>query len=183
VSPPSDADSARSADDEALLEAIQSELRALASASLRRERRGPTLQTTALVNEAWLRLAAREPAACGRDAYLALAARAIRRILVDHARRRNALKRGAGQRPEELDADAAIAAASAAVDHVALHEALEKLGAQDERQARVVELRFYGGLDVEEAARVLGVSPRTVAGDWAMARAFLHAELDPDGPP
>ena len=163
-----------------LLEAIQAELRALASAVLRNERRGPTLQTTALVNEVWLRLSGRgRVGATSREAYLALAARAIRRILVDRARARGAVKRGGGRARVELDEDALAVEERGGVDPLALDEALEKLARLDARQARIVELRFFAGLEVEEVARVLGVSPRTVAGDWAMAKAFLHAELDP----
>jgi len=163
-----------------LLEAIQAELRALASAVLRNERRGPTLQTTALVNEVWLRLSGRgRVGATSREAYLALAARAIRRILVDRARARGAVKRGGGRARVELDEDALAVEERGGVDPLALDEALEKLARLDVRQARIVELRFFAGLEVEEVARVLGVSPRTVAGDWAMAKAFLHAELDP----
>jgi RNA polymerase sigma-70 factor (ECF subfamily) len=173
--PPAGAD--RSAETE-LLETIQRELRALASSLLRGERRGPTLQTTALVNEAWLRLqGSGSLGAASRETYLALAARAIRRILVDRARRRDALKRGGGRAPVELEEDAL--AAEEQVDHLALDEALEKLARLDARQARIVELRFFAGLEVEEVASVLGISPRSVAGDWAMAKAFLHAELEP----
>jgi RNA polymerase sigma factor (TIGR02999 family) len=175
--PPAGSDPSAEAE---LLEAIQSELRALASSLLRGERRGPTLQTTALVNEAWLRLSGQGGlGSASREAYLALAARAIRRILVDRARRRSALKRGGGNARVDLEEDAL--AGEERVDHLALDEALVKLARLDERQARIVELRFFAGLEVDEVARVLGVSARTVAGDWAMAKAFLHAELEPGG--
>lgn len=166
-----------------MLEEIQAELRALASSFLRGERRGPTLQTTALVDEAWLRLSGRgRIGATSREVYLALAARAIRRILVDRARSRGARKRGGGGLRVELEEDALSTEEGGIVDQLALDEALEKLAELDERQARVVELRFFAGLEMDEVARVLGVSPRTAANDWAMAKAFLHAELEPGEP-
>lgn len=168
--------------DARLMETVMAELRALAAAFLREERRGPTLQTTALVNEAWLRLSGRgDLGGAGRDAYLSLAAQAIRRILVDHARRRDANKRGGGHRRVELDQDLVLQDSPEEVDHAALDEALSKLARLHERQARIVELRFFAGLEVVDVARILAVSPRTVASDWAMAKAFLHAELSEPG--
>jgi RNA polymerase sigma-70 factor (ECF subfamily) len=160
-----------------LMEAVYGELRALASAHLARERAGHTLQTTALAHEAWLRLVGREALGAGdRDRYLALAAQAIRRILIDHARRKRAAKRDA--RRVELDLETAPAiGGEPGPDLLALDEALRRLEELHERQARLVELRFFAGLSMDEAARALGVSPRTAALDWSMARAWLHAEL------
>ena len=163
--------------DAAVVERVYEELRGLASAYLRNERRGHTLQTTALANEAWMRLAQRGAVAFGdREQFMPLAAQSIRRILVDHARKRAADKRGGGRERITLAEDSA-ANAENAVDVLALDEALGKLAQLDARQARIVELRFFAGLEVDEVARTLGISPRTVAGDWVMAKAFLHAQL------
>lgn len=167
---------ADSGGDDALLVRIYDELRGLASAQLRRERRGHTLQTTALAHEAWIKLEKSGELATTRERFLGLAARAIRRILVDHARRRAADKRGAAAERVALE-DKTAPGVESQVDVLALDEALERLAALDARQARIVELRYFAGLEVDEVARVLAVSPRTVAGDWAMAKAFLHAEL------
>jgi RNA polymerase sigma factor (TIGR02999 family) len=163
--------------DSALVERVYDELRALSSAYLKNERRGHTLQTTALANEAWIRLARGGALGAGdREKFMALAAQSIRRILVDHARKRGADKRGGGRERISLAEDSAVDP-TGDVDLLALDEALSKLAALDERQARIVELRFFAGLEVDEVARTLGVSPRTVAGDWVMAKAFLHAQL------
>jgi RNA polymerase sigma factor (TIGR02999 family) len=163
--------------DRNVVERVYAELRALASVYLRNERRGHTLQTTALANEAWMKLAQRGDLSLGdREHFLALAAQAIRRILVDHARKRAADKRGGGCERISLAEDSAVDA-SGGVDLLALDEALSKLATLDQRQARVVELRFFAGLEVDEVALALGVSPRTVAGDWVMAKSFLHAQL------
>lgn len=163
----------------ALGEATYAELRALAAAHLRRERRGHTLQPTALAHEAWLRLRPRLES--GPPGGLqAAASRAIREILVDHARRRGAAKRGGAWRRVTFD-PSLCGLAGRELDLLALDEALEELAALDARQARVVELRFFGGLESAAIARVLGVSTRTVEGDWAMARAFLRRTLENDG--
>ena len=156
---------------------IYDELRSIARTHLRRSSRQPVLQTTALVHEVYLRLKEdTRIAAVDRSHYLAIAARTLRRVLVDHVRASNMAKRGAP--PEELRLDAELLDSGApSVDLVSLDEALQRLAERNERRARVVELRFFGGLSVEETATVLGVSPRTVKDDWALARAFLHREL------
>lgn len=162
---------------EELTARVYDELRALAAAHLKRERPGHTLQATALAHEAFLRLQGQQRfRSFGRDQFLALAARMIRRILVDHARKRDRLKRGGGKQAVTLD-DALAMTNDAAVDLLDLHAALQKLSTLDERQADVVELRFFGGLNVEEVARVVGVSPRTVDNEWRAARAWLRREL------
>lgn len=160
-----------------LFSAVYDELRRVAASALRRERAGHTLQPTALVHEAYVRLAA-EPGERWRDRthFLATAALAMRRILVDHARRRNALKRRHDERQVPLDTLAA-AADTPDVDILALDRALLDLAALDPRQARVVELRFFGGLSVEETAEVVGASIRTVKRDWQAARAWLRRAM------
>jgi len=170
-----------------LLPRVYDELRALADAYMRRERAGHTLQPTALVHEAFLRLLRLPPGSVqNRVHFFALAAQAMRRILADHARRHRAAKRGGSAVPVPLELvegepDAAALARSApAGPEVAaddLDAALENLAKLDPRQARVVELRFFGGLSIEETAEVLGVSPATVKRDWLVARAWLHREL------
>jgi RNA polymerase sigma factor (TIGR02999 family) len=168
-----------------LLPRVYDELRALADSYMRRERVGHTLQPTALVHEAFLRLLRLPPGSVqNRVHFFALAAQAMRRILADHARRHRAAKRGgnAVRVPLELvegGASAAMAGGEPA-DEVAaddLDAALEDLAKLDARQSRVVELRFFGGLSIEETAEVLGVSPATVKRDWLVARAWLHREL------
>ncbi len=159
---------------------VQTELRALAARILRRERAGHTLQPTALVNEAYLRLVDAEAvSAAGRTQFLGIAGRAIRQILVDHARGRGADKRG-GDRERVTLVDEPAATARGEVDLLALEEALQRLAKLNERRARVVELRVFGGLSVDEAAVILGVSPRTVDVDWRIARAWLRSQLEPE---
>lgn len=156
------------------------ELRVLAANQLRRERVGHTLQPTALVNEAFLRLAQQHDARPeSRSHVLALAALAMRRVLVDHALRRRSEKRGGGRTPAGMEAAELVAAPEAldAVDVLALDEALERLGALDARKAKVVELRWFAGLSVEEVAEATGASPATVKRDWDFARAWLLREL------
>jgi RNA polymerase sigma factor (TIGR02999 family) len=144
----------------------------------RRGQHGVTLQTTALVNEAYLRLiGARNVQWESRAHFFAIAARLMRRILVDYARSRNYVKRGGAAQRVSLE-DAAVFSAERAPDLVALDDALEALAKIDERKGRVVELRFFGGLSVEETARVLGVSPETVLRDWRLAKSWLLHELD-----
>lgn len=162
-----------------LLPVVYGELHRLAASYLRRERTGHTLQPTALVNEAWLKLAGQGSPWQNRAHFLGVAAQAMRRILVDHARRKSAQKRG-GDGVRVTLADVA-AKESNEVDLVRLDVALEKLAALDERQARMVTMRFFAGLTVEEAAEALGVSEKTIKRDWAAARAWLHRELT--GPP
>jgi RNA polymerase sigma factor (TIGR02999 family) len=159
---------------------VYGELRKIAAAYLRKERPGQTLQPTALVNEAYLRLAADRKAPWkDRTHFLAIAALSMRQILVERARSRNAAKRGAGAEKVTLD-DARLAVNDAArgIDVLALDRALEKLEALDAHQAKVVELRYFGGLTVEEAAEALEISPATVKRHWTLARAWLRRELE-----
>lgn len=142
-----------------------------------------TLDTTALVHEAYLKLAgADRPEWADRQHFFRVAARAMRHIVIDRARSRLTAKRGGGQAPLDLDR-IEIGADSAADQIVALDEALSRLAQQDPRLASVVELRFFGGLSVEETARSLDVSERTVKRDWRLARAFLHGMLSEEGAP
>ncbi|MFN8581327.1 MAG: sigma-70 family RNA polymerase sigma factor [Gemmatimonadaceae bacterium] len=162
---------------ERLIRVVYQELHDLAVAYMRREKGDHTLQPTALVNEAYLRLiGSNQPEWKDRAHFFGIAARAMRRVLVDHARRKNAGKREAGERVT-LD-DQVGASGGRSLDLIALDDAMRKLAALEERQAQIVELRFFGGLDVEQTAEVLGVSPATVKRDWAFARAFLQRELD-----
>ena len=160
-----------------LLPMVYDELRALAGSYLHAERPGHTLQPTALVHEAYLRLVDETSVDWnGRTHFFALAARAMRRILVDEARKRHSVKRGGDLKRITFSAEGTPAEAQL-VDVLALEEALTRLGALDERANRVVELRFFAGLRVEETAHVLGVSARTVEADWRMARAWLSRQL------
>ena len=162
-----------------LLAAVYAELRTLAHAALRRERDGHTLAATELVHEAYLRLVDHAPVAYqNRSHFYAVAAQAMRRTLVDWARARLAAKRGGGARPAPLDGlEEVLPAAAAPEEILALDEALTRLEALSERQAHVVECRYFTGLTIEETADALGVSPTTVKADWALARAWLHREL------
>jgi RNA polymerase sigma factor (TIGR02999 family) len=160
-----------------LLPLVYDQLRALAGRYMKQERPGHTLQPTALVHEAYLRLIDGERIDLnGKTHFFALAASQMRRILADHARARNAVKRGGGARRVTLH-DAAAFRDDGVVDMLVLDEALDRLGRESPRQARIVELRYFGGLSVEEAARILGVSASTVKGDWRVARAWLAREL------
>ena len=164
-----------------LLPLIHDELRRLARRQLRGEGVGHTLGTTALVHEAYLRLA--DQTRCGfrdRAHFLAVAATAMRRVLVDHARRHHAAKRGGGARRVPLEHVDALPAAERDELLVALDDALARLAGLDARQARVVECRFLGGLTEEETAAALGVGLRTVKRDWAKARSWLYQELHPE---
>lgn len=156
---------------------VYQELRQQAARYLRRERPGHTMQTTALINEAYLRLIdAKEVRWQGRAHFFAIAANLMRRILVDHARQRNAVKRGGS--PVHVTLDRIVATANQSkVDVLAIDEALTKLAAVDRQQAQIVELRFFSGLSVEETAAALGISPRTVKRDWSVARAWLRREI------
>jgi RNA polymerase sigma-70 factor (ECF subfamily) len=159
-----------------LMPIVHDELRRLAHHYMRRERAGHSLQTTALVNEAYLRLVDYKRMHWqNRAHFVAAAAQAMRRILVDHARRRNA-KRGANAEHVSLDAEAVLCA-DRSDDFGALDDALNALAARAPRKAKVVELRFFGGLSVEEAAEVLCVSPITVMREWKSAKAWLYREL------
>jgi len=156
---------------------VYDELRQQAARYLRREHRRHTMQTTALINEAYLRLIdTKEIQWQGRAHFFAIAANLMRRILVDHARQRDAAKRGRSQIHLTLDRIAAPAKESE-VDVLAIDEALTRLAAVDSQQARIVELRFFSGLSVEETAAALGISPRTVKRDWSVARAWLRREI------
>ena len=155
---------------------VYDELRRLARAYLRRERRDHSLQTTALVNEAYLRLVGHTRMEWqNRAHFFAVSAQVMRRILVDHARRRN-IKRGHGLRRVSLE-EATIIGGERPTDLAALDDALTLLAERDPRKAQVVEMRFFGGLSVEESAEVLGVSPVTVMRDWRTAKAWLYREL------
>jgi RNA polymerase sigma factor (TIGR02999 family) len=160
-----------------LLPLVYDELRRLARQHMRRESAGHTLQTTALVNEAYLRLVDQRSAQWqNRAQFFGVAAQLMRRILVDHARGRHRMKRAGDVHKVSLD-EAAMVSQEAATDLLALHEALERLEAINERMGRIVELRFFGGLSIEEAAEVLQVSPGTVMKDWTFAKAFLHEAI------
>ena len=160
----------------AFVPAIYDELRRLARHYMRNERSGHTLQTTALVNEAYLRLSDAEHVAIrDRSHFFAMAATMMRRILVDHARSRAADKRGGGVTYIALDER--IAERRPALDLLVLDDALTRLAALDPQQARIVELRFFSGLTVEETADALSVSPATVKRDWAIAKAWLYDAL------
>ena len=165
---------------EQLLPTVYDELRRLASHHLRRERADHTLQTTALVHEAYERLADRSRVGWqGRAHFLAAAAQAMRRILIDHARERGAVKRGGGRQRVTLDGlgDDPAGGALDLEDLIALDRALRKLRALHEREARVLECRYFAGMTTREIATLLGVSERTVRGDWSHARAWLKREL------
>lgn len=154
---------------------VYAELKALAARAMRSERECHTLQTTALVNEAWMRVVeqhAMDPA--NRAQYLCIAAQMMRRVLVDHARRRMASKRPTSN--ERIDIDE-IDLPEPAVDFIDLDSALERLAGVSARQAQVVDLKFFAGLELEEIADVLGVARPTVIRDWRMARAWLSREL------
>lgn len=161
-----------------LWSAVDDEIRGLAEALMRRERPHHTLQATALVNEAYLRIVRREDLAhLSRSEFLQAAAQAMRRVLVDHARAKGAGKRGGNLR--RIAFDSAIHLGQPDLDLAELDEALERLASLDARQAKVVELRFFGGLTMEEVAESLGVSKRTAESDWTFARAWLRRELEP----
>jgi RNA polymerase sigma factor (TIGR02999 family) len=162
---------------------VYDELRALAAHMFERQPANHTLQPTALVHDAFIRLVGQPAGAFkSRAHFMAVAAKAMRQILTDHARRRNAQKRGGDWSQITID-DSALArdGHNASIDVLALDETLQALAKLDERKARVVELRFFGGLTSEETAEALGVSRATVADDWTVARAWLRSELEPDG--
>lgn len=164
---------------ELLIPLVYAELYDLASHFMRSERAQHTLQPTALVHDAYLRLVdQRNSTWQGRAHFYGVAAQAMRRILVDHARRKRATKREGGQRVTLADDVSVETAAERSIDLIALDDALEKLAAIDGRYAKVVELRFFAGLEVEEVAEALQVSPATVKRDWTFAKAFLQRELD-----
>jgi RNA polymerase sigma factor (TIGR02999 family) len=166
---------------ESLMPLVYAELRRLAAHYLRGERPGQTLQPTALVHEAYFKLLKDRPERWqNRAHFCAIAAHAMRQILIERARARDALKRGGGQPRVTFDEGLNAAAPENAIDMVALDAALDRLAALDAGQARIVELRFFGGLSIEETAEAMGISPATVKRHWAVARAWLAKELDSD---
>lgn len=161
-----------------LMPLVYTELRQVAAAYLRRERPDHTLQTTALVNEAYLRLVGGKPASWqGRKHFYGIASRLMRQVLVEHARRQRAEKRGGRQEAVTLGHAEGVTG-TRHFDVLEVHEALERLAVFDEQQARIVELRFFGGLSIDEAAQTLGVGHATVEREWALARAWLRKELN-----
>ncbi len=161
-----------------LLPKVYEELRAQAEAFLNGQRPGHTLQPTALVHEAYLRLVGNQAIRWeGRSHFVALAAKAMRHVLADHARSHRAAKRG-GEWGRVTLSGIGTDGHDSAYDALDIDEALEKLAALNERHARIVELRFFGGLTVEEVAEVLGVSERTVRGEWRLCRAWLRQQLE-----
>lgn len=159
-----------------LLSEVYAELRKLAAAKMAREMPGQTLQATALVHEAWLKLG--DANFQNRSHFFGAAAEAMRRILIDRARRRQAVRHGAGQEHVELDEELQVASPDVQDDELlAVHEALDKLAAEDARKAELVKLHYFVGLTFAEAAEVLGVSEPTAKRDWAYARAWLHREI------
>ena len=166
---------------EKLIPLVQPELHRLAHYYMSRERAGHTLQTTALLNEAYLQLTDKtQPTWQNRTHFMAVAAQLMRRIMVDHARARHALKRGAGAIRVTLD-ETAWVTEERAEELLALDEALEKLAEFDRRRCEIVEMRYFGGLTVEEIADVLKVHPNTAKRDWRAAKAWLYAELTTEG--
>jgi RNA polymerase sigma factor (TIGR02999 family) len=163
---------------ERLFPLVQPELHRLAHHYMSRERAGHTLQTTAILDEAYLRLVDdTKPRWQNRTHFVAAAAKLMRRIMVDHARERHALKRGGGALKVTLD-EAALVTEARSEELLALDDALEELGAQDPRKSQIVELRYFGGLTVEETAEFLELSPRTVEREWTMAKAWLYRALN-----
>jgi RNA polymerase sigma-70 factor (ECF subfamily) len=164
---------------ERLVPLVYAELHALASRYLSRERQDHTLQTTALVHEAYLRLAGQQMDWRNRAHFFGIAAKLMRRILVDHARRDHRVKRGGGALHIPLDAVEPPSAGPPLhpIDAYALDRALLRLEAVDAEQGRLVELRFFGGMTIEEAAEVMGISTATAKREWAVARAWLYREL------
>lgn len=167
---------------DALLPLVYDELRRIARNYLQRERPGHTLQSTALVNEAYVRLVAQDfPHWQNRAHFFAVAAQLMRQILVDYARSHRAFKRGGDVYKVTLD-EAVEQAQAADVDIIALDDALKSLADMDPQQSRVVELKFFAGLSIEDTAEVLGISSSTVKRDWVTARAWLHRELNRSAP-
>jgi RNA polymerase sigma factor (TIGR02999 family) len=162
---------------EKLMPLVYEELRRLAHNYMRREHPGHTLQTTALVNEAYFRLVDQKRMRWqNRAHFFAISAQLMRRILIDHARSHHYAKRGGGAHMVSLDEGAVVAQGQAA-DLIALDDALRSLAAIDERKSSIVELRFFGGLNIEETAEALKISPRTVMREWSMAKAWLYRTI------
>ena len=165
-----------------LLPLVYSELHRLAQAYMRRERPDHTLQATALINEAYLRLAGEDIDWNSRAHFIGLAAHVMRQVLVDYARQHKAERRAGGLNRVEMDDDLALSP-ERFDEVVAIDEALTRLAARNPRQARVVELRYFGGLSVERIAQILEIAPRSVKRDWALARIALARELFPQHKP
>jgi RNA polymerase sigma factor (TIGR02999 family) len=162
---------------EKLLPLVYEELRKLATTRMANEKAGQTLQPTALVHEAWLRLVGKEtPKFANRAHFFAAAAEAMRRILIDNARRKGAVRHGGGQQRVDLE-HVDLASATDDDQLLAINDAVEKLAAQSKAEAELVKLRYFVGMTVEEAADALGISPRTADNYWAHARAWLFREL------
>ena len=161
---------------DALLPLVYDELRQLARSYLQRERSEHTLQSTALVHEAYLRLVGQNVSWQNRAHFFGIAAQMMRRVLVDHARSRNTVKRGEGVCRVTLDEEI-IGASQREVDVITLDEALSNLARFDPQQSRIVELRFFAGLSIKDTSEVLKISPATVKRDWAMAKAWLYREM------
>jgi|SRR5215813_8765426 len=162
-----------------LMSVVYQELHRLAHHYMKRESPGHTLQTSALVNEAFVRLVDQKNVRWqNRAHFFGIAAQMMRRILVDYARRRSYAKRGGGARALSLD-EGLIVSEERSAEVVAVHEALEELAKFDARKSQIVELRFFGGLTIDQTAEVLGVSPGTVMSDWTMAKAWLRREISP----
>jgi RNA polymerase sigma factor (TIGR02999 family) len=162
---------------EKLMPLVYEELRRLAHNYMRREHPGHTLQTTALVNEAYFRLVDQKRMRWqNRAHFFAISAQLMRRILVDHARSHQYAKRGGGAHKVSLD-EGAVVAQEQVADLIALDDALRSLAAIDERKSSIVELRFFGGLNIEETAEALKISPRTVMREWSMAKAWLYRTI------
>lgn len=164
--------------DSALLDLVYAELHRQAHRYLKRERIGHTLQTTALVHEAYLKLSRQKSVAWeSRSQFFAIASTLMRRILIDYAKTKHRIRRGGPQEDVRIDTAFTLAASDTNFDLIDLNQALERLEEKDQSLARIVELRFFGGLDVTETAEALGVSESTVKRGWAMAKAWLHREL------
>jgi RNA polymerase sigma-70 factor (ECF subfamily) len=163
---------------DALMPKVYADLRRVAAGYMRREAAGHPLQPTALVHEAYVRLVDQKHVQWrNRAHFFGVAANLMRRILVDHARRRRADKRGGDWERVTLVGDEAAIDSHKEIDVLALHEALERLAAFDPQQERIVELRYFGGLTIEEAAEVLGISAATVVREWTIAKAWLRADM------
>lgn len=163
--------------EEKLIAVVYDELRRLAAHYMRRERLDHTLQATALVHEAFLRLTEQRDVSWQNKAhFFGVAAQLMRRVLIDHARARLRTKRGAGGQKLSFD-EGLILTDAVSPELLAVNDSIERLAKLDARQAHIVELRFFGGLSVEQTAEFLGISPKTVKRDWSVAKAWLHAEL------
>lgn len=163
-----------------LLPLVYAELKRIAAQQLRSERPNHTLSATALVHEAWLELSNLDRIKWqNRNHYLALASQAMRRVLVDHAVARSAQKRGGGQQMQPLQDEPAVMLETTSEELLDVENALQRLAVVDERQVRIVECRFFGGMSIEETAAALCLSPATVKREWALARAWLNRELSP----